>query len=147
MKLARRTRSPAMDDNTTRVPCPWRRIWFATASAVEAPTDLRNARRVASCGNTARITAEATTFDEASDYAAFVDAGIPSAGILTGDEDEMTPAEARQWNGRPGTVFDSCYHSACDRIENVNTTALDRFADATAGTVAHFAVSTDALPN
>ena len=101
------------------------------------------AEQLASVG----ITAEATTFDEASDYAAFVDAGIPSAGILTGDEDEMTPAEARQWNGRPGTVFDSCYHSACDRIENVNTTALDRFADATAGTVAHFAVSTDALPN
>ena len=31
------------------------------ASAVEAPTDLRKARRAASCGNTARITAEATT--------------------------------------------------------------------------------------
>ena len=33
----------------------------SAASAVEAPTDLRNARRAASCGNTARITAEATT--------------------------------------------------------------------------------------
>ena len=31
------------------------------ASAVEAPTDFRNARRAASCGNIARITAEATT--------------------------------------------------------------------------------------
>ena len=31
------------------------------ASAVEAPTDFRNARRAASFGNTARITAEATT--------------------------------------------------------------------------------------
>jgi hypothetical protein len=31
------------------------------ASAVEAPTDLRKARRAASRGNTARITAEATT--------------------------------------------------------------------------------------
>ena len=33
----------------------------SAASAVEAPTDLRNARRAASRGNTARITAEATT--------------------------------------------------------------------------------------
>ncbi len=32
----------------------------SAASAVEAPTDLRKARRAASCGNIARITAEAT---------------------------------------------------------------------------------------
>ena len=31
------------------------------ASAVDAPTDFRNARRATSCGNIARITAEATT--------------------------------------------------------------------------------------
>ena len=33
----------------------------SAASAVEAPTDFRKARRAASCGNIARITAEATT--------------------------------------------------------------------------------------
>ena len=33
----------------------------SAASAVEAPTDFRKARRAASCGNTARITADATT--------------------------------------------------------------------------------------
>ena len=33
----------------------------SAASAVAAPTDFRNARRAASCGNIARITAEATT--------------------------------------------------------------------------------------
>jgi len=33
----------------------------SAASAVDAPTDLRNARRAASFGNTARITADATT--------------------------------------------------------------------------------------
>ncbi len=31
------------------------------ASAVDAPTDFRNARRATSCGNIARMTAEATT--------------------------------------------------------------------------------------
>ena len=33
----------------------------SAASAVEAPTDFRKARRAASFGNTARMTAEATT--------------------------------------------------------------------------------------
>ncbi len=33
----------------------------SAASAVEAPTDFRNARRAASFGNIARIAAEATT--------------------------------------------------------------------------------------
>ncbi len=33
----------------------------SAASAVEAPTDLRKARRAASFGKTARMTAEATT--------------------------------------------------------------------------------------
>ena len=33
----------------------------SAASAVAAPTDFRKARRAASCGNTARITADATT--------------------------------------------------------------------------------------
>ena len=33
----------------------------SAATAVAAPTDFRNARRATSCGNIARITAEATT--------------------------------------------------------------------------------------
>ena len=33
----------------------------SAASAVEAPTDFRKARRATSCGNIARITADATT--------------------------------------------------------------------------------------
>ncbi|MEY9886332.1 hypothetical protein ABIA43_007866 [Bradyrhizobium sp. USDA 328] len=33
----------------------------SAASAVDAPTDFRKARRATSCGNIARITAEATT--------------------------------------------------------------------------------------
>ena len=36
--------------------------WDTAASAVDAPTDFRNARRATSFGNIARITAEATTF-------------------------------------------------------------------------------------
>jgi aminopeptidase S len=88
----------------------------------------------------AGVTAEATTFDNASDYAPFVHAGIPSAGALAGDEDDKSASEARSWGGRAGEAFDRCYHSACDRLDNVDRTALDRFTRAAAGTVAHFAV-------
>lgn len=43
-----------------------------------------------------------------------------------------------------GEVFDPCYHTACDRLDNIDSTALDRYTDAVAGTMAHFATSTAA---
>jgi len=39
----------------------------------------------------------------------------------------------------------ACYHQACDRIDTIDRTALDRNADATAATLARFALSTDGL--
>jgi aminopeptidase S len=42
-------------------------------------------------------------------------------------------------------VFDPCYHAACDRADGIHRGALDDFSDAIAGTVARFAVSTDAI--
>ena len=52
--------APAPCANTS-VAVPSGKNCEIAASAVEAPTDFRNARRAASFGNTARITAEATT--------------------------------------------------------------------------------------
>ncbi len=93
------------------------------------------------------VTAETTTFDDASDYAAFVDAGIPSGGVLTGDEDDKSAREAQMWGGHAGAPFDPCYHAACDRLGNLDRTALDRYTDAVAGALAHFATSTQPLPS
>jgi aminopeptidase S len=93
----------------------------------------------------AGVTAEATEFEDGSDYVPFIEAGIPSAGVLTGDSQEKTVEQAMRWGGRAGQAFDPCYHRACDRLDNVDATALDRFTDAVAGTVAHFATSTDGL--
>ncbi len=95
----------------------------------------------------AGVAAETATFDGESDYAAFLDAGIPSGGVLAGDENKASERQAEKWGGRAGEAFDSCYHRACDRVENINGTALDRFTDAVAGTAGHFAASTTALTN
>jgi aminopeptidase S len=92
------------------------------------------------------VTADATAFDESSDYAAFVTAGVPSAGALTGDEDHKSTSEAGTWGGRAGEAYDPCYHSGCDRLHGLDRTALDRFTRAVAGTVSHFALSADPLP-
>jgi aminopeptidase S len=90
--------------------------------------------------------AEPATFDNASDYSAFVAADVPSAGILTGDEGRKTAREVLSWGGREGEAFDPCYHSPCDRIDGLDRAALDRNTDAVAGTLAHFATSTEPLP-
>ncbi|MDQ4092463.1 MAG: M28 family metallopeptidase [Actinomycetota bacterium] len=93
----------------------------------------------------AGVTAEITGFEGGSDYVPFIEAGIPSAGALTGDSQEKTAEQAARWGGQAGEVFDSCYHTACDRLDNVDFAALDRYVDAVAGTMAHFAMSIDGL--
>jgi aminopeptidase S len=87
----------------------------------------------------AGIQPELVEFDDSSDYAAFVGAGVPSGGVFTGDEATMTVEQAERWDGEAGVVFDRCYHAACDRRDGLDLTALDRYTDAVAGTVARFA--------
>jgi aminopeptidase S len=79
------------------------------------------------------------------DESAFVDAGIPVGGAENGDAKAKTPEQARLWGGQAGQVYDRCYHQACDRIDNVNREVLDNYLKAIAGTLAHFATSTDEL--
>lgn len=57
-----------------------------------------------------------------SDHAAFQEAGIPTGGLYTG-ADEPAP------DGRP---HDTCYHRACDTVENVDLEILEQMADALA---------------
>jgi aminopeptidase S len=84
-------------------------------------------------------------FDGASDFDAFVTAGIPTGGVYAGDEDDKTDAQAKAWGGRAGAEFDPCYHEACDRLDDVDRTALGRFTDAVDATLRHFAASTTPL--
>ncbi len=86
-----------------------------------------------------------TDFDGRSDYGPFIQYGIPAGGTFTGAEDHKTSAQVQLWGGTTG-AFDPCYHSACDDLDNVNTTALDRNADAIAHAVWTVALVGDVEP-
>jgi aminopeptidase S len=92
------------------------------------------------------VTPEIIEFNCDTDYIPFMDAGIPTVGAFTGDDEEKTRRQARRWGGQADKDFDPCYHEACDRLENVDPKALDRYTRAVAGTVGYFAMSVSSLP-
>ena len=79
------------------------------------------------------------------DESAFIEAGIPVGGAENGDAKRKTQEQATAWGGQADQVYDPCYHSACDTLDNVNRELLGRYLKAVSGTVAHFATSTDEL--
>ncbi|MCE3556234.1 M20/M25/M40 family metallo-hydrolase [Pseudonocardia sp. RS11V-5] len=80
------------------------------------------------------------------DETPFVAANIPSAGAENGDRKKKTEEQAQAWGGQAGGAYDPCYHQACDTVQNVNPVVLDHYLHALAGTLAHFATTTDTLP-
>jgi aminopeptidase S len=95
---------------------------------------------------TTGVQAETIEFEGDSDFEAFIGAGIPSGGLATtGDEEQKTAEQAAKWGGQAGEEFDSCYHTACDRIDHLDPVALDRHTRAVAGTVIRFAESNETL--
>jgi aminopeptidase S len=89
------------------------------------------------------VVAKTIPLDRESDYAPFVDAAIPTGGVMAGDRREKTGKQARRWGGRAGERFDPNYHTRRDRLDHLDRIALDRFTRAVAGAVARFAVSTE----
>lgn len=87
----------------------------------------------------AGIVAKTMALDDESDYAPFIDARIPTCGVMAGDRWRKTPKQARRWGGRAGERFDPNYHTRRDRLEHLDRTVLDRFTRAVSGTVGHFA--------
>ena len=65
-----------------------------------------------------------TAFDGRSDYGPFLDVGVPAGGIFTGAEGIKTAEQAAMFGGTAGIAYDSCYHSACDNITNLNLEAF-----------------------
>ncbi|KAK0714078.1 hypothetical protein B0T26DRAFT_742498 [Lasiosphaeria miniovina] len=75
-------------------------------------------------------TVEFSDFDGRSDYAGFVNLGIPVAALFTGAD----------------APWDPCYHQACDDLDNINWEALTINAKAAARALAVVANSLEGVP-
>ena len=91
------------------------------------------------------LASEPTAFDGRSDYEAFINVGIPAGGLFTGAEDIKTAEEAAIYGGTAGLAYDSCYHQACDDIDNLSEQALDEMSDAIAHATIAFAQTNSAI--
>ena len=84
-------------------------------------------------------------FSGRSDYQAFINNGIPAAGLFTGAEVRKTAAQQAIWGGTTGAQFDPCYHQACDTFANNNAHALRVNSDLVAFAQLTFAYSTETV--
>ncbi len=78
------------------------------------------------------LATEPTAFDGRSDYGPFIAVGVPAGGLFSGAEGVKTTDEAAVYGGQAGVAYDSCYHQACDTVNNLNTKALFELGDAAA---------------
>jgi aminopeptidase S len=87
------------------------------------------------------LAAETTPFDGGSDYAPFLDAGIPAGGLFTGDAQSKSSEQARAYGGTVGRDLDPCYHSRCDTSENISEDLLVDMSGALAYVTATFGMT------
>ncbi|OMJ23458.1 Aminopeptidase [Smittium culicis] len=78
-----------------------------------------------------------------SDFLPFINAGIPSGGILTGASEIKTEQERILFGGIANAQLDPCYHKYCDTINNINRDALNLMSKGAMYTISHFANSVD----
>ncbi|KAM0332402.1 hypothetical protein ACHAQA_002682 [Verticillium albo-atrum] len=84
-------------------------------------------------------------FSGRSDYAAFIENGIPSGGLFTGAEVAKTEEEQKLFGGEAGKAYDEFYHQAGDNIDNLNLDAYLLNTKSIANSVAKYALSFDSL--
>ncbi|KAL0936876.1 peptidase family M28 [Colletotrichum truncatum] len=87
-----------------------------------------------------------TEFNGRSDYAGFIENGIPSGGLFTGAEGLKTEEEARLFGGEVGVAYDVNYHLIGDDITNLDNDAYLINTKAIAHSVAKYAISWESLP-
>jgi Zn-dependent M28 family amino/carboxypeptidase len=85
-------------------------------------------------------------FSGRSDYAAFLENGIPSGGLFTGAEELKTEEEAQLFGGQAGVALDPNYHEKGDDINNLSHEAFLLNTQAIAHSVAKYAVSWEGIP-
>ncbi|KAI2471983.1 aminopeptidase Y precursor [Annulohypoxylon bovei var. microspora] len=87
-----------------------------------------------------------TQISNRSDYAPFLDAHIPFAGLFSGANGLKTPEEAVLFGGTVGHPYDGNYHQREDNIDNINVTTLVLNTKALAHTVGVYGRSFDGFP-
>ncbi|WP_432560058.1 M28 family metallopeptidase [Granulicoccus sp. GXG6511] len=86
-----------------------------------------------------------TEFSGRSDYAAFIENGVPSSGLFTGADGNKTAEEVALFGGTEGIMYDPNYHTARDTIANVNREAVDIMSDAIAHATITLAQDTSSI--
>jgi Zn-dependent M28 family amino/carboxypeptidase len=67
-----------------------------------------------------------------SDYFPFIAAGIPAGSIASGSGGIKSIEERNIFGGIAEAPYDSCYHKACDTVENINLDSLAELCGAAA---------------
>jgi Zn-dependent M28 family amino/carboxypeptidase len=75
---------------------------------------------------------EPTELDGRSDYGPFAAKGVPVGGLFSGAEALKTQDQAVRYGGTAGKALDSCYHQACDTIDDINYAVLAQLGGAAA---------------
>ena len=88
----------------------------------------------------------ATPFNGRSDYAGFIENGIPSGGLFTGAEETKTEEEVELFGGTVDLAFDPNYHQAGDTIDNLNLEAFLLNTNSIANSIALYANSLNSIP-
>lgn len=86
-----------------------------------------------------------TELSGSTDYAPFIEAGIPAGGLFSGADGVKTEAEAAIFGGTAGEAYDACYHEACDDITNIDADSLNQLGDAAAHATAVLTMSKTGL--
>ncbi|MFC4564494.1 M20/M25/M40 family metallo-hydrolase [Nocardiopsis mangrovi] len=88
------------------------------------------------------LVSEPTEFSGRSDYSAFMEAGVPSGGLFSGADGIKTEEQVEYYGGVAGEPYDANYHTADDRVDEINWDAVEDLSDAIAHSVETYADST-----
>ncbi|MFB4195314.1 M28 family peptidase [Streptomyces carpaticus] len=77
--------------------------------------------------------------DGRSDFAPFLDAGIPTGGLYGGSYEPKTEEQAQLWGGTAGVPHDPCYHLPCDDTSGYSRTAAALHGEAFHRVLEHYA--------
>jgi len=71
-------------------------------------------------------------FSGRSDYAAFLENGIPAGGLFSGAEEPKTDQMRNLFGGSLDVALDVCYHEPCDTTDNIDQTVYLQHGQAAA---------------